>query len=66
MELAESCPGLCYVCISNCGQMLTDQTLVSLAKNCQELVTLECVSMSQLTDAGFQVILGKFYFNLDN
>lgn len=65
MELAESCPGLCYVCISNCGHV-TDQTLVSLANNCQELVTLECASVSQLTDAGFQVILGKFYFNLDN
>ena len=56
MELAENCPNLRYVCISNCGHV-TDQSLVSLANNCPQLVTLECASVSQLTDAGFQVLV---------
>ena len=54
MELAENCPNLRYLCISNCGHV-TDQSLVALATYCQGLVTLECAAVSQLTDAGFQV-----------
>ena len=55
MELAENCPNLRYLCISNCGHV-TDQSLVALATYCQGLVTLECAAVSQLTDAGFQVL----------
>ena len=54
VELAESCPSLRYLCISNCVH-LTDMTLMSLANHCKELVTLECAGVSQFTDAGFQV-----------
>ena len=54
VELAESCPSLRYLCISNCVH-LTDMALMSLANHCKELVTLECAGVSQFTDAGFQV-----------
>ena len=54
VELAENCPSLQYLCISNCVH-LTDMALMSLANNCKELVTLECAGVSQFTDAGFQV-----------
>ena len=54
MEIAEQCRKLRYLCISNCSH-LTDQTIITLANNCTNLVTLECAGLSQLTDAGFQV-----------
>jgi F-box/leucine-rich repeat protein 2/20 len=56
MELAERCPGLRNVCISNCSH-LTDQSLVALATHCTGLVTLECTGLSHFTDGGFQVIV---------
>ena len=57
VELALRCVHLRYLCISNCSH-ITDQTLLSLAANCPDLVTLECAGLSQLTDAGFQVRRG--------
>ena len=54
LEIAERCSKLKYLCISNCSHV-TDQTLLSLAIHCPNLVTLECAGLSQLTDAGFQV-----------
>ena len=60
MELAERCGRLRYLCISNCSH-LTDQTLISLAAHCPDLVTLECAGLSQLTDAGFQVSMVPGY-----
>jgi hypothetical protein len=59
MELAERCAQLRYLCISNCPH-LTDQSLAALANHCPHLVTLECAGLSQLTDAGFQVLLHRF------
>jgi len=55
IELAENCPALHNLCISNCVH-LTDMALLSLANNCKELVTLECAGVSQFTDAGFQAL----------
>ena len=54
VALCEGCPGLHYVCISNCSH-LTDQSILSLATNCPRLVTLECAGLSLLTDTGFVV-----------
>ena len=54
VALLEGCPNIRYLCISSCSQ-LTDQTIISLANNCPQLVTLECAGLSLLTDTGFIV-----------
>ena len=52
VRLAESCPELQYLCVSNCVQ-LTDAALLALAAHCPRLATLESAGCSQFTDAGF-------------
>ena len=47
VRIAESCPELSYLCLSNCAH-LTDAALLSLAANSGKLTVLECASVSQV------------------
>ena len=55
MRLAEACPDLAYLCVSNCGH-LSDQALLALSRCCPKLCTLECAAVSQFTDTGFSAL----------